>query len=484
MILAFLIIAPFLAAIIALILEPRQRSLIEGSALTAQLSSFLLSIDIVCAVAKGESVSFTSFLRIDAIGAWFLILVSGIGLAAVIHSIGYLREEVRKEIIGLRRVRQYYILFSFFLFAMLLAVSANYPILMWIAIEMTTLSTVFLISFYHQPASTEAAWKYLMLNSLGLLLGLLGVMLFFSLPEGGVTGFDWEHLRLAAGAGLSPIAAQIAFVCIFVGYGTKVGFVPMHTWLPDGHSKTPAPISALMSGVLLNVALLAILRFSSIVKATGAGDFVMHIFLFFGFFSVALSAFIMFVQKNYKRLLAYSSIDNMGLIALGFAFGGIGTFAALLQMLYHALLKSLLFLSAGNILVKYGSTKIRNVQGVFRTLPVTGTLFFGAFIALSGLPPFGMFMSKMLLLSAGFSAHPYLVSALFFLLAIVFFGFFRHISVMCFGKPAEGIVAGESNDWMLSAIILLSVAFVILSVALPAPLRAVLDQATILLNNK
>ncbi|MGB5018540.1 MAG: hypothetical protein WBO66_02325, partial [Candidatus Moraniibacteriota bacterium] len=178
MILAFLIIAPFLAAIIALILEPRQRSLIEGSALTAQLSSFLLSIDIVCAVAKGESVSFTSFLRIDAIGAWFLILVSGIGLAAVIHSIGYLREEVRKEIIGLRRVRQYYILFSFFLFAMLLAVSANYPILMWIAIEMTTLSTVFLISFYHQPASTEAAWKYLMLNSLGLLLGLLGVMLF------------------------------------------------------------------------------------------------------------------------------------------------------------------------------------------------------------------------------------------------------------------------------------------------------------------
>jgi hydrogenase-4 component F len=155
---------------------------------------------------------------------------------------------------------------------------------------------------------------------------------------------------------------------------------------PDGHSK-PSPISALMSGVLLNVALLAILRFSGIVKVAGAGDFVIQAFLFFGVFSVALSAFIMFVQKNYKRLLASSSIDNMGILALGFAFGGLGPFAALLHALYHSLLKSLLFLSAGNIFVKYGSTKIVNIRGVFQTLPLTGILFFGGFLAL-GLPPF------------------------------------------------------------------------------------------------
>ncbi len=482
MILAFLIIAPLLAAIIALILEPRQRLLIEGAVLISQLVSFLCSIRVLYAVAAGGHVAFTPFLRIDALGAWFLLIVSGIGLAAAIHTLGYLREEVRKGIIGLRRVRQYYVLFSIFLFAMLLAVSANYPILMWIAIEMTTLSTVFLISFYHEPASTEAAWKYLMLNSLGLLLGLLGVMLFFSLPEGGVGGFDWESIRLAAKGGLSPVAAKIAFVCIFVGYGTKVGFAPLHTWLPDAHSKAPAPISALLSGVLLNVAFLVILRFSEIVQAAGAGEFVTHIFLFFGFFSVALSAFIMFVQKNYKRLLAYSSIDHMGIIALGFAFGGGGTFAALLHTLYHALLKSILFFSAGNIFVKYGSTKIQNVSGVFRTLPVTGVIFFGAFLALSGLPPFGMFLSKMLILSAGFSAHPILVVLIFVLLAVVFFGLFRQISALCFGHVSPGILPGESNAWTTLPIIALSAVFVVLSFIFPAPLREVLEQAALFLN--
>lgn len=482
MILAFLIIAPLLAAITSLILEPRQRTLIEGSVFVAQLISFLCSIGILRTVATGEVVSFSPFLEVDALGAWFLIIVSGIGLAAATHSLGYLREEVKKGIIGLKRVRQYYILFSIFLFAMLLAVSANYPILMWIAIEMTTLSTVFLISFYHKPASTEAAWKYLMINSLGLLLGLLGVTLFFSLPEGGVTGFDWESIRLAAKDGLSPIGAKIAFVCIFVGYGTKVGFVPMHTWLPDGHSKAPAPISALMSGVLLNVAFLAILRFSEIVQMTGAGDFVTNLFLVFGVFSIALSAFILFVQKNYKRLLAYSSIDHMGIIALGFAFGGVGTFAALLHTLYHALLKSILFLSAGNIFVKYGSTKMQNVSGVFQSLPVTGVIFFGGFLAISGLPPFGMFFTKILLLSAGFSAHPFLVVLIFFLLAVVFFGFFRHVSALCFGTAPDGIVSGESNAWMTVPIIALSAIFIILSVSLPEPLRMVLDQATTFLN--
>jgi len=482
MILAFLIIAPLLAAIIALVLRPRQRTIIEGSAFAAQLISFLGAVNILFAVAAGETAVFGSWLRVDALGAWFLLIVSFIGLMSVIHSIGYLREEVRKGIIGFKRVRQYYILFSIFLFAMLLAVSADYPILMWIAIEATTLSTVFLISFYNKPSATEAAWKYLMLNSLGLLLGLLGVMLFFSLSEGGVSGFDWESLRLAAGATLSPVAAKIAFACILVGYGTKVGFAPMHTWLPDGHSKAPSPISALMSGVLLNVAFLAILRFSGIVKAAGAGDFVIQAFLFFGVFSVALSAFIMFVQKNYKRLLAYSSIDNMGILALGFAFGGIGTFAALLHTLYHSLLKSLLFLSAGNIFMKYESTKIAKVRGLFRALPATSIIFFGGFIALSGLPPFGVFMSKMLILTAGFQSHPIIVSSVLILLAVVFFGFFRHVSEMFFGKVPEGVVPGESNALTVVPIVILAIVFIALSISFPAPLRMVLDQATVLIN--
>jgi len=196
---------------------------------------------------------------------------------------------------------------------------------------------------------------------------------------------------IANASTFDPIILKIAFVFVLIGYGTKVGLVPMHTWLPDAHSKAPAPISSLLSGVLLNVAFIAVLRFKLVTDTAIGPQFSGGLLVFFGIVSIAIAAFIIFIQKNYKRLLAYHSIEHMGIITLGFGFGGIGSFAGLLHMIYHSLAKSALFLSAGNILLKYSSTKMVNVRGMHLTIPVTSVLFFVGFMAMAGVPPFGIF---------------------------------------------------------------------------------------------
>ncbi len=484
MTLFFVLFAPFLAALMILFLRKEARFLVECVALGAQGVSFLASISATLAVSRGETVILGDLFRLDPLGAWFLLIVSGIGLFAAFHSVGYLREETKKGIIGLARVRQYYLLFELFLFAMLVAVLADYPILLWIAIEATTLSTVFLISFYNKQSATEAAWKYLLLNSLGLLLGLLGTMLFLSLPYNGVSIPNWSGLELAAKNGLSPLAAKIAFVFVLVGFGTKVGLAPMHTWLPDGHSKAPSPISALLSGVLLNVAFFAILRFREVMEAANGVEFVNQTLLFFGFLSLGLSALIILVQKNYKRLLAYSSVDHMGIAALGFGFGGAAVLPALLHLFYHSILKSLLFFSAGNIFLKYGSTKIENIRGVLQALPSTGVVFFATSLALLGMPPFGMFFTKFGILSSGFVEHPYLVSFALFFLAVLFFGFIRSVTGMLFGPVPEGVTIGESNRLTVWPVILLFLFSVIFSWWLVPPLEHILSGGADILTSR
>ncbi len=246
---------------------------------------------------------------------------------------------------------------------------------------------------------------------------------------------------------LDPFIAKMAFIFILIGYGTKVGLVPMHTWLPDAHSKAPAPISSLLSGVLLDVAFLALLRFKSVVDVAIGPHFSRELLVFFGVISISVAALIIFSQKNYKRLLAYSSIEHMGVIALGFGFGGAAAFAALLHMIYHALTKSVLFLSAGNILVKYGSTKIRNVKGVLTVLPVTGVLFFIGFLAITGVPPFGTFVTEFSILSAGIKTHPTTVIITLLVLALVFVGFLRHVVSITFGN-SHTPMARVRADWI------------------------------------
>jgi len=422
---------------------------------------------------------FNKYFVIDSIGAIMLVLVSLVGMAASCYSIGYLKKEVEKENVPFNKIWKYFALLQLFVLAMILAIITTNPILMWISIEATTLSTAFLISFYNKSSAIESAWKYLIINSVGLLIGFLGTLLFlYPATQNGFGFISWDMLAINA-LTFNPAILKIAFVLVLVGFGTKVGFVPMHTWLPDAHSKAPAPISGLLSGVLLNVAFLAILRFKNVADASIGKEFSNSLLIFFGILSIVVASFIIFIQKNYKRMLAYSSIEHMGIAALGFGLGGSGVFAALLHMIYHSLSKSILFLSSGNIFLKYESTKIKNIKGVVHSLPVTAILFIIGFLSITGIPPFGIFFTEFSILSVGIGTHPFVIILALFSLVLVFAGFLTHVSSMMFGENENSKEVGKENVWTILPIFILVVILIILSFYLPSDLLSLLQSAGI-----
>ena len=317
-----------------------------------------------------------------------------------------------------------------------------------------------------------------MVNSVGLLLGFLGTLLFLNAAAsaGASDAFlSWGALEELAGV-LDPALVKIAFIFVLVGFGTKVGFVPMHTWLPDAHSKAPVPISSLLSGVLLNMALIGILRFKSVTDEVIDPSFAANLLVGFGVLSIVLASLTIFSQRNYKRMLAYSSIENMGIMALGFGVGGIAIAASLLHMLYHSLLKATLFLSAGNFFLKYSSTKIVNVRGALSALPFSSVIFLAGLLAISGVPLSGIFFTKLSILSAGMQEYPYLVILALAVLAIVFAGFIRHAAHMLFSEGSD-VPKGEASAWTLVSLAFLATLFVVFSLWIPAPLKELLTQA-------
>lgn len=462
-----IILSSFVIAGLATLLIKR-RSVIETISVIA--STIALSGTIVTALRVAANGTYTPFLlfSVDALGAIMMLIIACIGLCATVYSVRYLRRETEKNIIGFTRVRQYYVLLNLFLAAMFFAVTSNSPVFAWISIEATTLSTVFLISFYNKPTSIEAAWKYLAVNSIGLLLAFFGTLLYFT-SFGGLAGnmfISWDMLTKNA-VHLNPMIAEIAFVFALIGYGTKVGLSPMHTWLPDAHSKAPAPISALLSGVLLNVAFVTLLRFKAITDITVGPDFSGQLLIAFGFLSILVAALINFDQKNYKRLLAYSSIENMGIAAFGFGIGGLGVLAGTLHMIYHALVKAALFLSAGTIFLKYSSTEIGKVRGTRIALPVTGILFLLGFFIITGTPPFGMFTTKVLIFSAGIAAHPVFTIAALFSATLLFVAFFNRATAMFFGEKPSDIEVGEESIWLFIPPLALIALVAVLSFYIP-----------------
>jgi len=482
MALLVLIISPLIAALASLAVRKRIFWLETIAAVAASVEVMAAVTTSVTVYRQGEA-TFGSFLATGPLEIIVLMTVAVIGLAASFYSIGYLREEVRKQIIGFSRVRQYYVLMHLFLLAMFFAVNTTSPIMMWIAIEATTLSTAFLISFYGKAASMEAAWKYLIINSIGLLLGFFGTLLFLA-PEtsGGIDRFiDWRML-VESTPYMDPSLIKVAFIFVLIGYGTKAGLVPMHTWLPDAHSKAPSPISALLSGSLLNVALLAIVKFRIIADAALLSPFTRNAMIFFGLISIAIPAFIIIAQNNYKRLFAYSSIEHMGIITLGFGFGGLATFGALLHMIYHSLAKSTLFFCAGNTFLKYSSTKMLKVKGVLSSLPVTGIILVIAFLAITGVPPFGIFISEFYIFSAGSENFLPVVIGALFLLLLVFAGFLKHVVGMSLGEDAEPVAAGELNLLTVVPPVSLVVLLTIAGFYLPGPIRELIDSAATLIN--
>jgi len=470
------LLSPLVAAALSA-LSKRQRHLAVVAAVTTLLE--LVAALLLVKGAAAQTLPHTGLLAVDSLGAIVLATVAIIGFSTALYSIGYLHEEVAKGIIGFRRVRQYFVLVHLFLFAMFFAITTTAPMLMWIAIEATTLATAFLVSFYNKRSAMEAAWKYLIINSVGLLLSFLGTLLYFTALStiGSSELVTWDTLRGHAFL-LDPLIAKISFVMVLVGYGTKIGLAPMHTWKPDVYSKAPTPVVALFSGALLNVALLALLRFKGVTDTALQSNFTDNLFIGFGLVTVLLAAIIILTQWNYKRMLAYSSIEHAGLIVLGFGFGGIAAFAAILHMVYHSLAKTILFFAAGNMFLKYSSTKIDRVQGLFTTIPVTTTLLCISFFAVVGMPPFGIFFTELYLVLGGIESHPYVTGAFVLGLALVFVGFLKQLTRMLYGTPPEDVRPGEAHYLTVLTPLALVVLLVIAGLYLPDEIRALLIDAT------
>jgi hydrogenase-4 component F len=415
-------------------------------------------------------------LRVDALSGWMVaVIVLVAGLAAA-EAPRYARE-------GSTRV--FYPLFHLMVFTMLLAVSTDDVGVMWVAVEGTTLASVFLVNFERTRASLEAAYKYLLICSVGIGIAFVGTVLVYyaeAVRQQGVIEHAPHALRwstlLGLAPALSPRVLQLAFVFLVVGYGTKAGLAPMHTWLPDAHSEAPAPVSALMSGVLLSVGAYAILRFLPIVDAATGPAFARRILIALGLLSLAVAATFLWNPGNYKRMLAYSSVEHVGLVGLGLGFGGVlGVSGALLHVANHGLAKSVVFLLAGRIRAAYGTVELAGVQGLLRALPVTGRGFLLGVLALMGLPPFGLFTSEVMIFAAGFrEGHPWAATAGLVLLVVAFGGLLRAAHAMLFGSPPG--IAPAGGGWitalpMAAALVVL----VLTGVAWPPGLAAALDLA-------
>jgi hydrogenase-4 component F len=351
---------------------------------------------------------------------------------------------------------------------------------MWVAVEGTTLASVFLVNMARTRASLEASYKYLLICSVGIAIAFVGTVLVYfadvQLFRDEAHALRWTTLMRLAPS-LPPRVIELAFVFLVVGYGTKAGLAPMHTWLPDAHSEASAPVSALMSGVLLAVGVYAVLRFKPAVDAAAGPAFARRLLLALGLASIAVATAFLWTPGNYKRMLAYSSVEHIGIACLGLGFGGPwGLAGAVFHLANHALAKSVLFVLAGRIRAAYGSAEIAAVSGLMTSMPVTGRAFLAAMLALVGLPPFGLFVSEVMIFGAGFrEGHPVVAGVALGLLIVAFAGLLRAAHRMLYGgEPGE---IRERSSWaatlpVAAALLLLALA----GVAWPPGLHAALDR--------
>ncbi len=435
-----ILLIPLITALICYVLSNTRLIGYASAAGAVMLAAF--SAPVIASAISAPVEILDGMFYMDALSAYIMALVIFLALASAIYSIGYLEHELNTGLTDLTGIKRYYALLHLFIFTMLLVTVANNLAFMWIAVEATTIVSALLIGlgFNKRPMAIEAAWKYIILCTVGITFALLGTFITYyaSIAVIKTEGeLNWTILRVIADK-LNPATMKLAFIFILVGYGTKAGLAPVHNWLPDAHSEAPSPISALLSGILLNTAFYGIMRFVSIVEPSTGSAFTGNLLITFGLVSIGLSAVFMLVQDNYKRMLAYSSIEHMGIISLGVGIGGpAGIYGALLHILNHALSKPLMFFASGKIQARYGSTKIENVSGVLSSMPLLGTLTFIGVLSLAGAPPFNLFISEFTILKAGADKGLWFVVGLFLLfLVIVFYGVLSGFGKMLFGKNA------------------------------------------------
>lgn len=477
-----LVLTPLIAAACSLVVGPRWREAVTlaGSLLVCALGLLVAGR----VMGAGHVAGAGGWLYVDALSAVTILIIGFVAATASLYSIGYLREDAR-ESGAADRSRRYYVLFNVFLWSMLVVPASNSLGILWIAIEATTLTSLFLVSFYGTRRALEAAWKYVIVGSVGIALALFGTILtYYSAVQVLGPGYDlnWSALAPAAPR-LNPQIMQLAFLFVVLGYGTKAGLAPMHTWLPDAHGEAPSPISAMLSGVLLNCAMYAILRYYALATPALGVAYPSRLLLVFGLASLAIATVFILRQGDYKRLLAYSSVEHMGIVAAGIAFTGpLGLYGALFQMINHAVAKSLLFFATGHVLLRYGTKDIAGVGGILRLMPLTGGFLVAGALALLGVPPSGVFASELTILSAGFkSGQAAAALAVLFCLVVIFIAFMGYVNRLAFGAPTGARGRGDVHVTGVIAMAGSLAVVTVLGIAVPAPLGELLRQATAVL---
>jgi hydrogenase-4 component F len=486
MILILLILVPFAAALVSAL--ARTRRAMEAANLTAFALVFALALATAGLVLRGGPVSlWGGFLYADHLSALVCLLTASVALVCSVYAVGYLREDERcgtfDEDGSLSQFRKYYSLTPLFVSAMLLVALANNLGVMWVAIEATTLASVFLVTFYGKVTSLEAAWKYAIIGGVGLSMALFATVLAYyaarHLPASDtLAGLNWSAMAGHA-AQLDKTTMRLAFILALLGYGTKAGLAPMHTWKPDAYSEAPVPSAALLSSAMLNCALYGLIRFYVLTSRCLGPEFPGRLLLVFGMLSMGISVPFILVQKNFRRLLAYHTIDHAGIMVTALGVGGkLGALALMLHMTYHTIAKSLLFLCAGNVYQHFKTDLFDNIKGgVIRAMPVTGTVFLMAMLAIVGMPPFSLFQSEFLILRAAFLSGHYLATALFVLFGTgIFAGALLHVGGLVLGEGGQQPPA-PLHPWRDSSMLALAAILVVIAFWLPAPLLELIRGA-------
>ena len=453
------------AAILALVQDYRWSARLN---VVASLLTLLAALSMLTEKPPGGP-----YFQVDDLNIVFIILNSLVGFTTSLFSASYIGHELEIGRLTPNYLKFYHAMYQVMMFGMNLALVANNIGLMWVAIELATLSTVVMVGIYRTHEALEAAWKYFILGSVGIAFALFGTILVYMAARPvvgeGLQGMVWTVLIKHA-AHFDPALLNVAFVFLLLGYGTKVGLAPLHAWLPDAHAEGPTPISAVLSGLLLNVALYAVLRFKLLLAANPDAIAPGPLMIIMGLTSLIFAAFMLYRRRDIKRLFAYSSIEHMGIITFAFGMGGpLANFAGLLHMTMHSLTKSAIFFSVGHIAQVKGTQKIADIKGLTETHPLLGWCLVLGVVAIAGMPPLGIFMSEFLVVSSSFAREPLLAIPLVFGLLVAFGALLLRLHGLSFGTPSGSMAPVKASYIpMFTHLVLVATA----GVYLPPPLVA------------
>jgi hydrogenase-4 component F len=389
------------------------------------------------------------FLIVDDLNVVFIVLSTLVGFTTSVFSASYIAHELEVGHLTPAYLRFYHAMYQLLMFGMNLALLSNNVGLMWVAVELATLTTVLMVGIYRTPAALEAAWKYFLLGSVGIALALFGTILVYlaarSVLGEGLDAMAWSELVEHA-ADFDPALLNLSFVFLLLGYGTKVGLVPLHAWLPDAHAEGPTPISAVLSGLLLNVALFAVLRFKSVMAANPLALAPGPLMVSLGLLSVVFASFMLYRRQDIKRLFAYSSIEHMGIVTFAFGMGGtLANFAGLLHMTLHSLTKSAIFFCVGHIAQIKGTQRMADIRGLTASHPVLGWGLALGVVAIAGLPPMGIFMTEFLIVTSTFAREPALAVVLGLSLLVAFGALLLRLNGIAFGEPVGSRAPAQAS---------------------------------------